>query len=230
MWRGDAARAAGETRLNARSSRSHSVLSITVERQLPRALLTSAGGGDTLSCRSGDEGGSAAGSDDASTSSASGSVAGGSLSRLVTSRLHLVDLAGSERTASGAHGGSGAAGRHLREAAAINTSLSALGRVVSVLVQRQAAAAAAAVNSAGASGGAQQPRGHVPYRDSALTYLLQEALGGNSRTTFVGAVSPSAVCAKVRRAAAAGAVAVLPAVFDHKSTLLFCRWQSPTAV
>ncbi|KAL0422673.1 UNVERIFIED_CONTAM: Kinesin-like protein KIN-12D [Sesamum latifolium] len=84
-------------------------------------------------------------------------------------RLNLVDLAGSERQKS-----SGAEGERLKEAANINKSLSTLGHVIMVLVDV-------------ANG---KPR-HVPYRDSRLTFLLQDSLGGNSKTTIIANVSPS---------------------------------------
>ncbi|XP_057787421.1 kinesin-like protein KIN-12D [Salvia miltiorrhiza] len=84
-------------------------------------------------------------------------------------RLNLVDLAGSERQKS-----SGAEGERLKEAANINKSLSTLGHVIMVLVDV-------------AHG---RPR-HVPYRDSRLTFLLQDSLGGNSKTMIIANVSPS---------------------------------------
>ncbi|KAG8368314.1 hypothetical protein BUALT_Bualt15G0032700 [Buddleja alternifolia] len=84
-------------------------------------------------------------------------------------RLNLVDLAGSERQKS-----SGAEGERLKEAANINKSLSTLGHVIMVLVDV-------------AHG---KPR-HVPYRDSRLTFLLQDSLGGNSKTMIIANVSPS---------------------------------------
>ncbi|KAG6408884.1 hypothetical protein SASPL_131910 [Salvia splendens] len=84
-------------------------------------------------------------------------------------RLNLVDLAGSERQKS-----SGAEGERLKEAASINKSLSTLGHVIMVLVDV-------------AHG---RPR-HVPYRDSRLTFLLQDSLGGNSKTMIIANVSPS---------------------------------------
>ncbi|XP_059314093.1 kinesin-like protein KIN-12D [Lycium ferocissimum] len=89
------------------------------------------------------------------------------------SRLNLVDLAGSERQKS-----SGAEGERLKEAASINRSLSTLGHVIMVLVDV-------------ANG---RPR-HVPYRDSKLTFLLQDSLGGNSKTMIISNVSPSICCA-----------------------------------
>ncbi|KAF3667802.1 kinesin-like protein KIN-12D [Capsicum chacoense] len=89
------------------------------------------------------------------------------------SRLNLVDLAGSERQKA-----SGAEGERLKEAASINKSLSTLGHVIMVLVDV-------------ANG---RPR-HVPYRDSKLTFLLQDSLGGNSKTMIISNVSPSICCA-----------------------------------
>lgn len=90
---------------------------------------------------------------------------------VLRSRLHLVDLAGSERQKS-----SGAAGDRLKEASNINKSLSALGLVIMSLVDVQ-----------------QGRQRHVPYRDSKLTYLLQDALGGSSKTVLLATVSPYAV-------------------------------------
>ncbi|GAY35576.1 hypothetical protein CUMW_017130 [Citrus unshiu] len=84
-------------------------------------------------------------------------------------RLNLVDLAGSERQKS-----SGAEGDRLKEAANINKSLSTLGLVIMSLVDS-----------------AQGKHRHVPYRDSRLTFLLQDSLGGNSKTTIIANVSPS---------------------------------------
>eukprot|EP00934_Nitzschia_sp_Nitz4_P003947 Nitzschia sp. Nitz4//scaffold8_size234185//67504//75292//NITZ4_001248-RA/size234185-processed-gene-0.151-mRNA-1//-1//CDS//3329559779//3937//frame0 len=78
--------------------------------------------------------------------------------------LFLVDLAGSERVKK-----SEVAGDHLKEAGHINKSLAALGNVMEALDRKAS---------------------HVPYRDSKLTYLLQDSLGGNSRTMMVVAVTP----------------------------------------
>ncbi|XP_038160412.1 kinesin-like protein KIFC3 isoform X4 [Cyprinodon tularosa] len=79
-------------------------------------------------------------------------------------KLNLVDLAGSERI-----GKSGAEGSRLREAQCINKSLSALGDVISALRSRHA---------------------HVPFRNSRLTYLLQDSLSGDSKTLMMVQVSP----------------------------------------
>nr|XP_024401389.1 kinesin-like protein KIN-12G isoform X7 [Physcomitrium patens] len=84
-------------------------------------------------------------------------------------RLNLVDLAGSERQKS-----SGVDGERFREAASINKSLSTLGLVIMDLVD--------------IANGKQR---HVPYRDSKLTFLLQDSLGGNSKTTIIANISPS---------------------------------------
>ncbi|KAJ6365511.1 hypothetical protein OIU76_030315 [Salix suchowensis] len=87
-------------------------------------------------------------------------------------RLHLVDLAGSERQKS-----SGAEGERLKEATNINKSLSTLGLVIMNLVS--------------ISNGKAH---HVPYRDSKLTFLLQDSLGGNSKTIIIANISPSLCC------------------------------------
>jgi pSer/pThr/pTyr-binding forkhead associated (FHA) protein len=89
-----------------------------------------------------------------------------------TAHMNLVDLAGSERADS-----TGATGDRLKEGCAINASLSALGNVISALADI-------------AMG---KKKVFVPYRNSALTRLLQDALGGNSRTIMIAALSPADV-------------------------------------
>lgn len=81
-------------------------------------------------------------------------------------QLFLVDLAGSEKV-----GKTGASGQTLEEAKKINKSLSALGMVINALTDGKST--------------------HIPYRDSKLTRILQESLGGNSRTTLIINCSPS---------------------------------------
>uniref|UniRef100_A0A914DVQ0 Kinesin-like protein n=1 Tax=Acrobeloides nanus TaxID=290746 RepID=A0A914DVQ0_9BILA len=81
-------------------------------------------------------------------------------------KLNLVDLAGSERQAK-----TGAVGDRFKEATKINLSLSALGNVISALVDGKAK--------------------HIPYRDSKLTRLLQDSLGGNTKTVMIACISPS---------------------------------------
>ncbi|KAG2306772.1 hypothetical protein Bca4012_084258 [Brassica carinata] len=95
------------------------------------------------------------------------------LSSFKTSRINLVDLAGSERQKS-----TGAAGERLKEAGNINRSLSQLGNLINILAE---------ISQTG------KPR-HIPYRDSRLTFLLQESLGGNAKLAMVCAVSPSQSC------------------------------------
>lgn len=93
-----------------------------------------------------------------------------------SSVLHLVDLAGSERAKS-----THASGARLREGSHINKSLLTLGTIINKLSA-----------DGGGSGGAQ----HLPYRDSKLTRVLRDALGGNSRTAVLCAVTPSPVHAE----------------------------------
>ena len=100
-----------------------------------------------------------------------------------------------------------ATGERLDEAKGINRSLSALGNVVSALVERDrgafggnppvggsspdgGAGADGADSPSRAPGGVQKQTSHVPYRDSKLTFLLQESLGGNARATLVVCLSP----------------------------------------
>lgn len=96
------------------------------------------------------------------------------------SKIHLVDLAGSERASS-----SGAVGDRLKEGANINKSLVTLGIVISTLAE----------NSVNASTPSKRPsfrkKLFVPYRDSVLTFLLKDSLGGNSKTVMIAAISPA---------------------------------------
>jgi len=82
-------------------------------------------------------------------------------------RLNLVDLAGSERTRI-----TGATGKQLEESKKINKSLSALGNVINALTD-------------------SKERKHIPYRDSKLTRLLENSLGGNCKTTMIATISPA---------------------------------------
>ena len=86
--------------------------------------------------------------------------------RFRAGKLNLVDLAGSERQSK-----TNATGDRLKEAQKINLSLSALGNVISALVDGRST--------------------HIPYRDSKLTRLLQDSLGGNTKTVMIAAVSPA---------------------------------------
>jgi hypothetical protein len=83
-------------------------------------------------------------------------------------KLNLVDLAGSERVRV-----TGATGKRLEESKKINQSLSCLGNVIAALTD-------------------QKPRSHIPYRDSKLTRILEDSLGGNCKTTMMAMITPSA--------------------------------------
>ncbi|XP_049721636.1 kinesin-like protein KIF13B isoform X4 [Elephas maximus indicus] len=87
-------------------------------------------------------------------------------------KLSLVDLAGSERATK-----TGAAGDRLKEGSNINKSLTTLGLVISALADQSAG---------------KNKNKFVPYRDSVLTWLLKDSLGGNSKTAMVATVSPAA--------------------------------------
>ena len=86
-----------------------------------------------------------------------------------SSRFHIIDLAGSERSKA-----TNAVGERLKEAGMINKSLTALGIVINSLVDIS-----------------EGKTRHVHYRDSKLTFLLRDSLGGNSRTQMIACVSPS---------------------------------------
>ncbi|KAJ4459782.1 putative Kinesin-related protein 1 [Paratrimastix pyriformis] len=131
MEAGTKARVVAATKMNATSSRSHSVFTIYFKR-----IMVTAGS-----------------------------------AKVKESCISLVDLAGSERQAK-----TGAEGQRLAEACAINTSLSALGNVISALAENSVPGA--------------KPK-FVPYRDSVLTRLLQNGLGGNSQTVMIAALSPA---------------------------------------
>jgi kinesin family protein 4/21/27 len=84
-----------------------------------------------------------------------------------TSKFYFVDLAGSERLKR-----TNAEGQRMKESIDINRGLLALGNVISALAEPQ------------------KSRGHIPYRDSKLTRILQDSLGGNSKSLFLCCVSP----------------------------------------
>lgn len=86
----------------------------------------------------------------------------------ISAKFHFVDLAGSERIKK-----TGATGKLLKEGISINKGLLCLGQVISALTDEKRA------------------KEHIPYRDSKLTRILQDSLGGNSRTTMIACVSPA---------------------------------------
>ena len=120
-------RSMGSTNMNATSSRSHSLFSITIERS---------------------------------------EIGADGKQHIRAGKLNMVDLAGSERIAK-----TGATGVQLKEATKINLSLSTLCHVISALTDPKAT--------------------YVPYRDSKLTRLLQDSLGGNTKTLMISNVGPA---------------------------------------
>eukprot|EP00899_Mesostigma_viride_P011379 jgi/Mesvir1/20241/Mv13477-RA.3 len=96
-----------------------------------------------------------------------GSRAGGTKQSFKVGKLNLVDLAGSERVRI-----TGATGKRLEESKKINQSLSALGNVIAALTDAKG-------------------RQHIPYRDSKLTRILEDSLGGNCKTTMMAMISPA---------------------------------------
>ncbi|EFJ42862.1 Kif3C kinesin [Volvox carteri f. nagariensis] len=102
-----------------------------------------------------------------SSSTNGGDAAVPAIQSIKVGKLNLVDLAGSERVHV-----TGAVGRRLEESKKINASLSALGNVIAALTDRR-------------------ERSHIPYRDSKLTRLLEDSLGGNCRTTMIATIAPS---------------------------------------
>ena len=121
--------------------------------------------------------------------------------RIKAGKLNLVDLAGSERSSK-----TGATGQTLKEGIKINLSLTALGNVISSLVDGKSS--------------------HIPYRDSKLTRLLQDSLGGNTKTVMIAACSPAdynyeETLSTLRYAARAKAIKNKPKVNeDPKDALL----------
>ena len=121
--------------------------------------------------------------------------------RIKAGKLNLVDLGGSERASK-----TGASGQTMKEGIKINLSLTALGNVISALVDGKSA--------------------HIPYRDSKLTRLLQDSLGGNTKTVMIAACSPAdynyeETLSTLRYAARAKAIKNKPKVNeDPKDALL----------
>jgi len=91
-----------------------------------------------------------------------------SVTEEISSKFHFVDLAGSERIKK-----TGATGQLLKEGISINRGLLCLGQVISALTEDK------------------KDKSFIPYRDSKLTRILQDSLGGNSRTTMIACVSPA---------------------------------------
>src|SRR5258708_6787625 len=92
------------------------------------------------------------------------------------SRINLIDLAGSERAISTI-----AKGQRLKDGANINKSLTTLGKVISALAMASSA-------PEGKGKGKKKAEDFIPYRDSVLTWLLKDSLGGNSKTAIIAAI------------------------------------------
>ncbi|XP_053692453.1 kinesin-like protein KIF14 [Sabethes cyaneus] len=105
-----------------------------------------------------------------SAGSAERSEGGKNVHQTKRSKISLVDLAGSERVSHTC-----ASGERLKEGVSINKSLLTLGKVISSLAECK-----------------KNPATYIPYRDSVLTWLLRESLGGNSRTVMLATISPAA--------------------------------------
>ncbi|KAL7999410.1 putative kinesin-like protein [Plasmopara halstedii] len=179
MERGGAMRATGSTKMNELSSRSHAVFIIIAEQS--KTAYVDAKGNDVTpeefmalvnAYQARQNGGST------STTGTGGKSLNGiaalhpKLESMIrqsfkVGKLNLVDLAGSERVRL-----SGATGQRLEESKKINQSLSALGNVISALTDARG-------------------RQHIPYRDSKLTRILEDSLGGNCKTTMMAMVSPA---------------------------------------
>lgn len=133
LMRGSADRAVSATAMNAQSSRSHAIFTVTVQK-VPKENPTAA----------------------------------------TIAKFHLVDLAGSERSKK-----TQTVGEQFKEGVQINKGLLALGNVINAL------------GSDKCQNGDKKGTGHVGYRDSKLTRLLQDSLGGNSMTLMIACVSPA---------------------------------------
>ncbi|ODN94308.1 hypothetical protein L198_05164 [Cryptococcus wingfieldii CBS 7118] len=195
LQEGSARRKTSETNMNSSSSRSHAIFSLTLvqkriagpmssavassrsetpTRQLRRPSsmmgISSAGSARSPTPTSGRGGGPPSSFGRMTPSrptSVIGTPTGADDYIIVTSKFNMVDLAGSERLKRTA-----AQGDRMKEGISINSGLLALGNVISTLCDPVKA------------------RGHIPYRDSKLTRMLQDSIGGNALTTMIACVSP----------------------------------------
>jgi len=139
LVKGSSRRATAATNMNAVSSRSHAIFTISIEGNRRSASLSETAEADELD-----------------------------MPDSIRAKFHLVDLAGSERAKK-----TGATGERYKEGVSINMGLLSLGNVIAAL------------------GEDNGPKTHISYRDSKLTRLLQDSLGGNSHTLMIACVSPA---------------------------------------
>lgn len=171
LLKGEENRHNGVTNMNARSSRSHTVFRLIIESQdgdeVASSMAASGGAGSATYGRA-ELGSSLTPRRSLAAIPRTPGTPGLATSQasVTMSILNFVDLAGSERLQK-----TGATGARLKEGALINQSLLTLGTVISKLADRK-------------------HHGHIPYRDSKLTRLLQTSLGGNARTSMIVTVSP----------------------------------------
>ncbi|KAH6577921.1 hypothetical protein BASA62_000629 [Batrachochytrium salamandrivorans] len=162
LQRGTFSRTTASTDMNATSSRSHAIFTVTLRQERMSGVGSSSGTVRRIESR---EGVLETGEIQPRISSASTAA---SASQIIVSKFHFVDLAGSERLKR-----TNAEGDRKKEGISINQGLLALGNVISAL------------------GDETRRSSHVPYRDSKLTRMLQDSLGGNSQTLMLACISPS---------------------------------------
>ncbi|XP_078104271.1 kinesin-like protein KIF21B isoform X3 [Sander vitreus] len=164
---GALSRTTASTQMNATSSRSHAIFTIYLcqMRVCPQAQMQNGRGGGG---GGGEGGGGGGGGENGELNGVDSSPIAQPEFETLMAKFHFVDLAGSERLKR-----TGATGERAREGISINCGLLALGNVISAL------------------GDQAKKGGHVPYRDSKLTRLLQDSLGGNSHTLMIACISPS---------------------------------------
>ncbi|RUS17526.1 hypothetical protein BC937DRAFT_89857 [Endogone sp. FLAS-F59071] len=176
LEQGTANRAVGATDMNEQSSRSHAIFSVTLKQEkwvpasgslTPPPVRTSMRStSPSPGARGGKRPASALAGHRQSMSGSEDGEEGEWV--VVNSKFHFVDLAGSERLKR-----TSAAGERMKEGININAGLSALGNVISAL------------------GDPSKKVTHIPYRDSKLTRLLQDSLGGNAQTVMIACASPA---------------------------------------
>ncbi|KAG2494778.1 hypothetical protein HYH03_007022 [Edaphochlamys debaryana] len=154
-------RSTASTNMNQRSSRSHAIFSITLEQRRQESAQVST----PMTATTGDGASTQGGDDGDDDDEEAGAEEAEGVEDYLCAKMHLVDLAGSERAKR-----TKAEGARLKEGIHINRGLLALGNVINAIVDNHK---------------------HIPYRDSKLTRLLQDSLGGNSRTVMIACVSPA---------------------------------------